>query len=189
MAYKYNIYDSNDKLIGPAFSDDAPESPVWRLIFSQADLEKAKKHEFVRILIPDKKIEPIDGRIMSINGSVVTVKGVRVRENLRMPVRFESHIYPVSGNWKGRMPIVSNDLSCGGFAFACDRKLDIDEVVQTIIPITSNPILLNVKVLRTRIVDSKTMLYAAEFCDMLHEEEMLVRETVFKLQLKYVPED
>ncbi len=187
MAHKYIVYDENGKIICNTFSDDPPTSPVWRMIFAQGDLDKIANTEFVQVGMQGEK-EPTDGKIISINGNIVSIKGVKVRENLRIPVNFITHVYPTTGLWNGRAKIISNDLSCGGFAFFCDRELDVDEVVETIIPVTSKPLVLKLKVLRTRILEDNRKMYAAEFHNMLHEEEMMVRETVFRLQLKYVPE-
>ncbi len=187
MAHKYTIYDENGAVVCQSFSDDPPTSPVWRMIIIQKDLDKLGDSEFLKVGVQGEK-EPVDAKIIQKDGNVVSIKGVRVRENLRIPVSFSTYIYPVSHNWIGRAKIISNDLSCGGFAFFSDRELEMDEIVEAVVPITSKPLILRLKVLRTRMLDDNRKMYAAEFHEMLHEEEMLVRETVFKLQLRYTPD-
>ncbi len=189
MAFKYKIYDNSGKMIGDAFSDDAPTSPVWRMILAQADAQVIIAEKNVKVVIPDAENDPIEGEVISSNGSIVTIKGVRVRENLRMPVKFSTYIYPIDDSWKGRSKIIGNDLSCGGFAFFSERELKVDEVVETVLPITSRPLILRLKILRTRQLNDGRLMYAAEFHEMLHEEETMIRETVFRLQVHYVPDD
>ena len=97
--------------------------------------------------------------------------------------RFESYLYSVSGEWKGRLPILSNDLSCGGISFFCARTLAEGEIVQIAVPITAQPLLLNIKVLRQRPSGEPIPLFAAAFEELVHEEEKMIREAVFSLQL------
>ncbi len=189
MAFKYKVTDNDGKLIGNAFSDDPPTSPVWRLILAQADAQVVIETKNVKVIIPGSEEEPIEGSVISSNGSMVTVKGLRVRENLRMPVKFSTYIYPVNDSWVGRAQIHGNDLSCGGFAFFSERELKIGEVVETVLPITSRPLILLLKVLRTKVLPDGRLMYAAEFHEMLHEQETMVRETVFRLQVQYNPEN
>ncbi len=187
MAHKYTIYTEKGALICQTFSDDPPTSPVWRVILAQGDLKKLENVDDVKIGMESEK-DLIEGKVLSREGNIVTIKGVKVRENLRIPVKFTTYVYPIEKEWEGRAEINSNDLSCGGFAFFCSRSFEEDDVVEVVLPITSRPLILKLKVLRTKILPDGRKLYAAEFHDMLHEEEMMVRETVFKLQLKYVPE-
>ncbi len=186
MPHKYTLYSESGKLICTPFSDDPPTSPVWRMILSQADINKLANAERVRVGVDGEK-EPVEGKVISYDGNVVTIKGINVRENLRLPVNFSTYIYPINEEWQGRYEIFSNDLSCGGFAFFCERELEADEVVEVVLPVTSKPLILRLKVLRARILGDGRKIYAAEFHEMLHEEEMMVREAVFKLQLQYVP--
>ena len=117
---------------------------------------------------PRRKWAAAEGRIVRHDGNQVWVEAIReldgtVRENLRMPVRFESFLYPVSGSWKGRRPIVSRDLSCGGVAFYCKQRLEEGEIAQIVVPVTSQPLLLDLKILRQRPSPEPVPLYAAEF--------------------------
>ena len=90
-------------------------------------------------------------------------------------------VYPTAGDWRGRVPALSNDLSCGGVSFFCARRFQRGDLVQIVIPITSQPLVLTAKVLRERPSGEPVPLFAAEFVELLHEEEMMVREAVFSL--------
>ncbi len=52
-------------------------------------------------------------------------------------------------------------------------------------PITSEPLILKCQVLRRRPSDRKDeVLYAAKFVEMCDDEEMIVREAVFSVQVR-----
>lgn len=115
--------------------------------------------------------------------------GEDVRKNLRIPVRFVSYLYPVSGRWKGRVPIVSKDLSCGGLAFYAPRSLEVGEMVQVVVPVTSRPLVLPMRILRSERASDGEYVYAGCFVGMVREEESMVREAVFSIQLKVTEQE
>ena len=186
--YQYLILDSRDEPVARAVSRDGPERSLWQLEIADGDMRQVLEHEYINLVSTSEQIPAVEGRIISRRGNLITVESVRalgesVRANLRMPARFDSFLYPVTGRWQGRAPILSNDLSCGGIAFYCARALAVGEIGEVVIPITAQPLLLRVKILRQRPTVNAVPLYAAQFFDMLHEEEVLVREAVFSLQL------
>ena len=64
----------------------------------------------------------------------------------------------------------------------------VDEVAEIVIPVTAEPLVLRVKILRERPSPEPIPLYAAEFVDMLREEENMVCEAVFSLQFRHTAE-
>ena len=76
------------------------------------------------------------------------------------------------------------DLSCGGLAFFCPRPLEVGERVQVVVPVTAQPLLLDMEILRCSTGPGEECLYAAKFVSLLREEESMVREAVFSLQLR-----
>ena len=187
MSHHYLLIDSRGDPVAHAVSENGPEEHLWRIRVDAGDLKRVLSHEYVSLVSTSERIPAAEGRIVSRDGELITVEAVRelgeeVRRNLRMPVRFESFLYPVSGSWKGRAPILSNDLSCGGLAFFCARPLEVGEVVQVVIPVTSRPLLVELRVLRQRPSGEPIPLYAGAFTDQGHEEEMLLREAVFSIQ-------
>ena len=189
MSHHYLLIDSRGDPVAHAVSEDGPEEHLWRIRVDAGDLKRVLSHEYVSLVSTSERIPAAEGRIVSRDGDLITVEAVRelgeeVRRNLRMPVRFESFLYPVSGSWKGRAPILSNDLSCGGLAFFCARPLEVGEMVQVVIPVTSRPLLVELRVLRQRPSGEPIPLYAGAFTELVHEEEMLLREAVFSIQLR-----
>lgn len=106
------------------------------------------------------------------------------RKNLRMETHFNSLIYPVSGSWKGQRMVRGADLSCGGVAFYCVQPLEVDEIVELVLPVTDEPLILKVQIMRVmKKPDNPIPLYAARFVEMIHDEEALVRKAVFGIQI------
>lgn len=116
-----------------------------------------------------------------ILGSIAT--GAAIRETLRVKADFDSLIYPRGGIFKGRRRIEFVDLSCGGVAFFCDEPMAVGDGIEIVIPVTPQPLLLNARILRVREKEGRT-IYAAKFVDMCYEEEKLVCEAVFAIQLR-----
>lgn len=113
------------------------------------------------------------------------VLGAQARENLRIQTDFESVMYPVSGFWKGQRPIQGHDLSCGGLAFYSESPaLKAGEVVEVVLPVTDEPLLLHLRVLRELNSDREgLLLYASRFIDICLDEEVSIRKAVFSIQL------
>ena len=75
------------------------------------------------------------------------------------------------------------DLSCGGIAFFCDETMKRGEVVEIVIPVTPQPLLMRCRILRAWEKEGRPC-YAARFINMCHDEEKLICEAVFGIQLK-----
>ncbi|MCI8909979.1 MAG: PilZ domain-containing protein [Oscillibacter sp.] len=107
-----------------------------------------------------------------------------VRRNLRVPIRFESFLYPLSGRWKGRRNIRSIDLSCGGIGFFSGPGLRAGERMEVVIPLTDEPLILRCEILRINELKEERVMYAAKFVEMCEDEEVMVRKAVFNIQLQ-----
>ena len=106
------------------------------------------------------------------------------RRNFRVPVQENSFLYPVDGSWKGRRAIETIDLSCGGIAFYSDSGMNIGDIAEIVIPITANPLLLQIKLLRKDKVTAERARYAAKFVALQPEEDQMICEAVFNIQLQ-----
>ena len=114
--------------------------------------------------------------------------GTDMRKNLRVPVQVRSFLYPLTGGWTGRREVLTHDLSCGGIAFFTNNSLQIGERFEVVVPVTSEPLVVRGEVLRMRPSnEGGSILYAAKFVDLCNDEETLLREAVFNLQLSGRP--
>lgn len=189
MAYKYILLDSQSNPVARAYLDDTPDASVWNLRILDDGMEHVLEHEIFQLVSLDDDAPAKLGRILRRKENVVEMQIIDslnedVRENLRVMARFDSFIYPITGKWKGRIRVIGHNVSCGGIAFFCEYPLEIGEVFEIVIPITEHPVILRAQVLRLRPSNSTTPLYAAKFLDMVHSEDVLVREAVFGQQIQ-----
>ena len=166
MSYKYLLLDSRGAPVAQGVSEDGPEKNVWQLRIAHGDIKRVLGHEYISLVGTSEQFPAMEGRIVRCRDNLVSVESVRM---LGEEVR-------------------RNDLSCGGAAFFCARKLEVDEVAEIVIPVTAEPLVLRVKILRERPSPEPIPLYAAEFVDMLREEENMVCEAVFSLQFRHTAE-
>lgn len=188
--YRCIITDSQSEPLAHGILESTPDSASWRVRVLDGEIHQVLEHEFLQFISEDEKLPPMSGQLISQEGEeLLLIKplselGEKARRNLRVPVRFDSFLYPVSGSWHGRLPIVSYDLSCGGIAFFCDHPLEAGEKAEVVIPITAQPLLLELQILRTLPSNSQNPLFAARFTNMIHDQEILVREAVFSQQVR-----
>lgn len=188
MKYKYLILDSRGNAVAHGTSQENPTGKTWCLQVEDGDIDRVMSHTYVSLVGNAENVPGLEGRIVRRDGNRIYLEPIRsldedVRRNLRIPVRFVSYLYPVSGSWKGRVPIVSKDLSCGGLAFYCPRMLETGETVQVVIPVTTQPLVLPLQILRSQSCPDGETFYAGRFVGLVREEENMVREAVFGLQL------
>ena len=127
MRHQYLMIDSRGNPVAHGTSDDGLEKSVWEIQVDSGDIKRVLSHEYVSLVSSSEKVPAMEGRIIRRDGNIISVESVRrlgedVRRNLRMPVRFESYLYPVSGEWKGRLPILRKDA--GGGRDRADRRAD-----------------------------------------------------------------
>ena len=175
---------ANGELVSPAGT-----TPM-RLSILDNKVDDVMSHEVITLFSSLSTELPIQCRILRQRGDVVLVEKIatldpEVRRNLRVPVKFDSFVYPLPGcGWKGRVPVQSIDLSCGGIAFYADHVFDLHENMEIVITPTEEPVILHCQVLRQQELQNGRYLYATKFVDMCEDEEVAVREAVFSLQLQ-----
>ena len=189
MESKYLILDSRGDPIVHCVADLHPGQETCVLTVDDGDMAKLLEHEYVKLVGSSQKSSGMEGRIQRTHGNQVVVHVLHpleqdVLQNLRMPVHFGSFLYPISGQRKGRRVVVSQDLSCGGIAFYCDELLGTGEVAQIVIPVSAQPLLLEIEILHQRPSPAKTPLYAAKFIELTRDEESMVREAIFSIQIQ-----
>lgn len=168
------------ELIGPASEN------CIQVRLTEGDVQMVPENGTIQ-MVPSEESAPV--RMCKIlrqsNDSLfletIQTMGVGARENLRIPVSFESYAYPVQG---GRIPIRAQDLSCGGIAFYTTYPFADRERFEIVIPVTNpEPLILMAQIIRRKPFHDPIYLYAAKFVDVINDEEFMVREAVFGLQL------
>lgn len=187
---KYLLVDSRQAPLARAVLESSAQAQNWQIRILDDKIDEVMKHELVQMVSMVDGAPSLLGRIIRNRGDRIVVEPLHpleesLRQNLRMPVRFESFIYPLSGKWTGRRTVQSLDLSCGGIAFYSEQVLEDREQVEVVIPITGQPLVLRCEVIRQRPSSrSAELLYACKFVDLCEGEERMVREAVFGVQLR-----
>lgn len=167
-------------------SEDAP-TLQFRVLDGKAD--EVAEHEILQLVGMSGGVA-LQCRLLRRREDQVVLEKVAVlnpedlRENLRVSVKFRSFIYPISGSWRGRREVRAVDVSCGGIAFMGESGLRDGEQLEIVIPITTRPLVLRCEILRQQPKREQVQLYAARFVDLCDDEEVMVREAVFRTQLQ-----
>lgn len=166
---------------------NSPDAPQLQVKLVEGQIETIEEMTMLKLVGLTMDQPTLLGKILRcssdsfILGEIAT--GVSIRETLRVPVNFETLIYPVSVKWTGRRKVRFVDLSGGGIAFFCDEEMERGELIEVVIPITPEPLVLKAQILRVKEKENHT-IYAAKFVDMCYDEEKLICEAVFAVQLK-----
>lgn len=173
----------------------ATEGTLWQMVVMNDKIDDVLEHKQFKLLSIQDSSPSYEGTLVRHRNDIIQLEvrktaaaGDDMRKNLRVPVQAHSFTYPVSGNWRGRREVDTQDLSCGGVAFFCRREFQIGEQFEIVIPVTSEPLVVKGQILRQRPVDGREdTLYAAKFVELCNDEETMLREAVFNLQLSGRP--
>lgn len=190
---QYLVLDSRGEALARAMLEGRQDGPSLQFEILDDGADAVMAHEQLQFLPIADDREALLGRVVRCRGERVTVVRLQqldseLRQNLRMPISFETLIYPITGYWVGRRWVESNDLSCGGVSFFTRYAMDQGELFELVVPITTQPVILRCEIVRERPCAREGMImYASRFIGMCHDEEMLVREAVFNVQLSTRP--
>ncbi len=183
----YLLMTSESQLLARGELTSPPDAHNMQITVTDGDVDALVEAETLQA-VPVRDDHPTRlGRIILRRGRQIVLEPLRdlsasVRQNLRMPVDFESFVYPRSG---GRAPIRALDLSCGGIAFCTARRFAPHEVFEVVIPITEEaPLIVEAEILRELPFDA-LMKYASQFVNLIHDQEARIREAVFQVQISH----
>ena len=186
----YLLLDSRGAAIARGRIQGKTDGPYWQIQVEDGKIDEILEHKKLKLLSIMDTGPSYEGVIVRSRNDMIQLEVSKInrdagdmRKNLRVVVRFQSLIYPVTGQWKGRREIESNDLSAGGIAFYTDHSLQVGEQLEVVIPVTNEPLVVRCEILRMRPADHAIM-YAAKFVELCDDEEVLLRESVFNLQLR-----
>lgn len=190
---RYLILDAEKRPLTYGELLDPPEAERFQIRVPADRLETVMERPTVQLIGISEGAGVLVGRVEDSRGDDIVVitkleaLDENLRQNLRMPVRFSTFLYPVTGAWKGRRQAESVDLSCGGIGFTCRERLEEDELLEIVIPITIQPLVVTCRILRIRQEEDGGFFYAAEFVELCNGEESMLREAVFSVQLSSRP--
>lgn len=186
----YLILDTQNHALANGELATAPGASPMRLNIHGHKVDDVMAHEVITLFSASSEELPIQCRILRQRGDAVLLEKIatldpEVRRNLRVPVKFDTFLYALpSSAWTGRRRAQSIDLSCGGIAFYADCQLELHEQMEIVVTPTEEPVILRCEILRKQELQNNRYLYATKFVDMCEDEEVVVREAVFSLQLQ-----
>ena len=188
----YLLLDSVNNPLARGKLEGPQNGEIFQMLVLDNDVEKVARHEVIVLMSMSGSEPPLQCRIVRQRGDRVALEKIAsldpdLRRNLRVPIKFDTFIYPITGRWRGRRAGQSIDLSCGGVAFYGDGGLEAGEKLEMVIPVTEEPVILRCEVLRRKELRNDKLLYAVKFVDMCEDEEVTVREAVFSIQLENRP--
>lgn len=188
----YLLLDSVNNPLARGKMEGPANGNVLQLLVLDDDVEKVGRHEVIVLMSMNGDDPPLQCRILRQRGDRIALEKIasldpELRRNLRVPIKFDTFIYPITGRWRGRRAIQSIDLSCGGVAFYGDEGLEVGERMEIVIPLTAQAVILRCQILRKQELRNDKLLYATKFVDMCEDEEVTVREAVFSIQLQSRP--
>lgn len=187
--HTYMILDSQNNALASGEEISPPGTTPMRLQILDNKVDDVMGHEVIVLLSSRNNDLPVQCRILRQRGDDILVEKLatldpEVRQNLRVPVRFDTLIYPLPGSgWRGRQAVQAIDLSCGGVAFYSDFRLNVHDKVEIVVTPTGAPVILHCEILKRQDLQNRFM-YATRFVDLCEDEEVAVREAVFSLQLR-----
>lgn len=187
--HTYLIMDSQNNALANGELVTQPGTTPMRLQILDNKVDEVMGHEVIVLFSSSSQEQPIQCRILRQRGDDIWVEKLatldpEVRRNLRVPVRFDTFLYPLPGSsWRERHPAQTIDLSCGGVAFYSDFQLEARDRMEIVITPTEEPVILRCEVLKRQDLQNRYM-YATKFVDLCEDEEVAVREAVFSLQLQ-----
>ncbi len=190
MEQLYLILDSGGSPVEQGILESPPGVQILMIRLTKDEDEAPDLTELkeIQLISLDDSSPSMRGEIVHQRGNRLSVKptarlGVEARENLRILTDFESVMYPVTGFWKGQRYIKGHDLSCGGLAFHTYESLKDREIVEAVLPVTDEPLVVKMRILRQLPTEESIPLYAARFVDLCMDEEVFIRKAVFSIQV------
>ena len=188
----YLILDSSNTPLAHGKMETPLGSTPMRMLVLEAKVDDVMEHGEVNLVGMGSSDLPMRCRVLRQRGDRVLLEKLgtldgELRRNLRVPVQFDTFLYPLDNAWRGRRNARSLDLSCGGIAFLAEDGLELHDRAEIVVVPTENPVLLRCEVLRKQEREGGPFFYATKFVDMCEDEEVAVREAVFSLQLQSSP--
>lgn len=182
----YLLLNDEDVPFGRGVLITAPGAAEMCVKVIEGEVDEIGENKLITLVGTRKTVPSLQGAVARVSGNTIRLRRVDskedVREMLRVDVAFDSLIYPISGQWTGRRKVEFIDLSCGGIAFYCDESMERGERIEVVIPVTPQPLLMRCRILRSWERGGRNC-YAARFVEMCYDEEKLICEAVFGIQL------
>ena len=138
--------------------------------------------------------EVYQGEIAEIKGDNVLFNEVvnisaQMRTEIEIKIRVDTNLIklfpPEEQKVPVAVPIVTNDISCGGIGFVSKADFDKEGTYEVVIPITSPPTVIDLAIMRKEFQPEQNQyVYGSKFLDLDIVEERMLRKAIFKVQMR-----
>ena len=138
--------------------------------------------------------EIYQGEIAEIKGDTIFFTDVvnisaQMRTEIKIKIRVDTNLIklfpPEEQKIPVAVPIVTNDISCGGIGFVSKADFDKEGTYEVVVPITSPPTVIDLTIMRKEFQpEKKQYVYGSKFTDLDIVEERMLRKAIFKIQMR-----
>ena len=112
----YLLLDSKSAPLARGVLETAPDGPILQIRVLDGKEDEVAQHEVIQLVGMESGGLAVQCQLLRQRGERISLNqvaslGSEFRRNLRVPVKFKSFIYPLSGIWKGRGEVQSVDIS------------------------------------------------------------------------------
>lgn len=185
----YVITGKNRTPLARAMLYGDPDAETWQAELVSGTMEAVLAEKTVELVRLGDDMYTLVGRVKGQSGKRVLLERIigrsgDARRSLRVPIDYDTYIYPADGAWKGRCLVKCKDLSCGGIAFHLPMTLTLGETVDVVVRTQDEPLVVRGEVLRELEKKDDMNGYAVCFRDLCPDEDALLCKEVFGVQLR-----
>lgn len=186
---EYLILDEDHSSLTRATLRTPPTAAVLEFEIPEQDVPLLEGHRSLQFVGFDESAPSFVGTVTRRRGNRMAVEkgadlGASSVNSLEVPFEHDAYLYPISGDWTGRISVQTVSLSLGGILFYCKKTLTPQEVVEVTVHTREGALLIPAKLLQQKVDETGATLYSATFISGVDDVERLVRKEVLYLQLK-----
>ena len=107
----YLLLDSVNTPLARGRMEGPANGNILQMLVLDNDVEKVAKHEVIVLMSMSGSEPPLQCRIVRQRGDRVALEKIAsldpdLRRNLRVPIKFDTFIYPITGQWRDRKSVV-----------------------------------------------------------------------------------
>lgn len=187
----YLLLDGGEKPLAKGKLLSPPGQREIRMRVLADKIDRVQQEDILHLVSMAPGETPLQARLLACRGDTAILERMgtlnpEVRRSLRIPVEEDTFLYPIPGrsHFVGRREARTIDLSCGGVAFYAQPGLSPGEQLEIVIPMTTNPVISTIQILRVQTLKSGRSYYTSKFVEMCRDEEAMICEAVFSIQLE-----
>lgn len=191
MNKNFYIINSSEEILSKAtsdFSDKDNEKVVVMHIDSKIEKKLYNNYKYIKFRSVENYSEIYTAEICDIEDNKIYIKNIKnfsadIRKDLKIKYGYIGNVTFLENGTSKSIKIRVKDISCGGLCFLAKSELNKDISYETILPFTSEPLIINIKIIRSEHdIDKGLFEYGCKFINLEAEEEQMIRKGIFRIQ-------